>query len=261
MISVTASPSTVCGCRPSACAWRPSPLWQEQISPGRYSCADHAKALEKTRVSWFPVRARSARVEAWEVLMRRLNPFVLAAAIGLGALTPALPPALAPAYADTVPIEDFTMHPELRWRFFTDGVMGGVSTGQMAFVQDDGPPHARMTGHVSTANRGGFIQMRLDLASPPPAGTTGLRLVVRGNGQRYFAHLRTSGTLLPWQYYQASFDVTETWAEVRLPLEAFHASGAMLRKLPRADRLTSVAVVAYGRDHDAEIEVREVGFY
>lgn len=167
----------------------------------------------------------------------------------------------APSAAQTFLIEDFRMQPETRWRFFTDQVMGGVSTGRVEFRQEDGRPHARMTGRVSTENRGGFIQMRLDLASPPPEGTTGLRLVVRGNGQRYFAHLRTTGTILPWQYYQAGFDVTGTWAEVRIPLDAFKPSGSLLRRVPSAPALTSVAVVAFGRDHDAEIEVREVGFY
>ena len=126
-------------------------------------------------------------------------------------LTGAVPPAMADATvtAQTI-IEDFTMQPETRWRFFTDQVMGGVSTGGVAFAEEDGTSFARMTGHVSTANRGGFIQMRLDLASPPPEGTTGVRLIVRGNAQRYFVHLRTGGTLLPWQYYQADFDVTES---------------------------------------------------
>ncbi|MDT8855352.1 CIA30 family protein [Paracoccaceae bacterium Fryx2] len=158
-------------------------------------------------------------------------------------------------------IEDFKMQPESRWRFFTDQVMGGVSTGGVAFATEDGHAFARMAGRVSTANRGGFIQMRLDLATPPPEGTTGVRLIVRGNNQRYFVHLRTGGTLLPWQYYQAGFDVTDNWAEVRLPLDAFEASGGLLRSVPAPGGLTSVAVVAYGRDHDARIDVRAVGFY
>ena len=166
-----------------------------------------------------------------------------------------------PVSAQPTTIEDFTMQPETRWRFFTDGVMGGASSGQLVFMREDGRPHARMTGRVSTANRGGFIQMRFDLASPPPEGSTGLRLVVRGNDQRYFVHLRTTGTILPWQYYQAGFKVARSWTEVRLPLDAFLASGVLLRKDIQLHSLTSVAVVAYGRDHDAEIDVREVGFY
>lgn len=158
-------------------------------------------------------------------------------------------------------IEDFTLQPETRWRFFTDQVMGGVSTGSVAFVRDDGLPFARMTGHVSTANRGGFIQMRRDLAGPPPKGTAGVRIVVRGNAERYFVHLRTGSTLLPWQYYQAGFDVSESWREIRLPWDAFKPSGALLPDVVTSQRLTSVAVVAYGKDQDAKIDVREVGFY
>jgi len=95
------------------------------------------------------------------------------------------------------------VQPETRWRFFTDQVMGDVSTGGIGFVRgdvstggigfvrDDGSSCARITGRVSTANPGGFIQMRLDLDNPPPEGTTGVRLVPRGNSQRYFLHLRT----------------------------------------------------------------------
>lgn len=163
--------------------------------------------------------------------------------------------------AGEVTIEDFTMQPEMRWRFFTDGVMGGVSTGEVSFAEEDGRPHARMTGDVSTANNGGFIQIRMDLKGPPPKGAVGVRLMVRGNDQRYFVHLRTTGSLLPWQYYQAGFDVTQSWTELRLPFSDFAASGVLLRDEPRPDSLTSIAIVAFGRDHAAEIDVREVGFY
>jgi Complex I intermediate-associated protein 30 (CIA30) len=191
-------------------------------------------------------------------VLRSLISATLMAVMLCGAVLPAI--ADGTVAGQTI-IEDFTMQPQTRWRFFTDQVMGGISTGGVAVAQEDGTSFARMTGRVSTANRGGFIQMRLDLASPPPEGTTGVRLIVRGNDQRYFVHLRTGGTLLPWQYYQAGFDVTEGWNELRLPLDAFKASGALLRGVPNPASLTSVAVVAYGRDHDARIDVRELGFY
>ena len=190
--------------------------------------------------------------------MRGLT-FVLIVTVLLGGVLPSAMAEERPS-GDAL-IEDFTMQPETRWRFFTDQVMGGRSTGSVTFAQEDGQALARMAGRVSTANRGGFIQMRLDLPSPPPYGTIGVRLVVRGNSQRYYVHIRTTGTLLPWQYYQEGFEVTEGWREVRLPLDAFAASGALLRSVPAADSLTSIAVVAYGRDHDARIDVREVGFY
>ena len=189
---------------------------------------------------------------------RGLIPLLMAAAL----ICAALPPVMAETPpARSAMIEDFEMQPETRWRFFTDRVMGGVSTGGVDFATEDGHAFARMTGRVSTANRGGFIQMRLDLTSPPPEATTGVRLMVRGNNQRYFVHLRTGGTMLPWQYYQAGFDVSQSWDEVRLPLASFAASGALLRSVPRPGSLASIAIVAYGRDHDARIDVREVGFY
>lgn len=185
--------------------------------------------------------------------MRLALSIALAAALCLGG---------APqASAEGAMIDDFQAQPEARWRFFTDAVMGGNSSGALTFAQEEGRTHARMTGRVSTANNGGFIQMRMDLRDPPPADATGLRVVARGNGQRYFVHLRTTGTLLPWQYYQAGFDAASEWTEIRLPFAAFTASGALLRAIPRADSLKSVGIVAFGRDHDAEIAVREVGFY
>jgi hypothetical protein len=139
--------------------------------------------------------------------------------------------------------------------------MGGVSSGRVVFSEEGGQPQARMTGRVSTANRGGFIQMRMELDAPPPDRATGVRLVVRGNGERYFVHLRTGGTILPWQYYQAGFDTTGTWTEVRLPFAAFRPSGGLLRAELRPGSVTSLAVVAFGRDHDADIALREAGFY
>ena len=165
------------------------------------------------------------------------------------------------AIAGDAMIEDFESQPEARWQFISDTVMGGVSTGRVEFVSGEGDAYARMTGRVSTANNGGFIQFRMELPQALPQDAVGLRLVVYGNDQRYFVHLRTSGTLLPWQYYQAGFDATQEWSEVRLPFGAFKPSGRLLRTTPKPEALKSIGVVAFGRDHEAEIGVREVSYY
>jgi hypothetical protein len=170
-------------------------------------------------------------------------------------------PGMKPVMAGQMMTDSFSQNPESRWRFLADTVMGGVSSGQLAFPVEAGVPRARLTGMVSTANNGGFIQMRRSIAEPPPAGTSGVRLIVRGNGQRYFVHLRTRAAVLPMHYYQAGFEVTQAWREVRLPFGAFVASGRFLPEPLDAQGLTSIGIVAYGRDHLAEIEVREVGFY
>ena len=147
------------------------------------------------------------------------------------------------------------------WSYFSDQVMGGVSEERSSFEEEGGLPILHLTGKVSTANRGGFIQARRKLDAPLPATTRGVVLNVRGNNQTYFIHLRTSGTVLPWQYYQASFEVSDTWREVRIPFDAFTASGRLLRKTPDVGALRSLAVVAFGRDHSADLSVRAVGFY
>jgi len=165
------------------------------------------------------------------------------------------------AIAEGTMIDDFESHPESRWQFIADTVMGGVSTGKVSFDEEDAETHARLTGSVSTRNNGGFIQFRMKLLTPLPESTVGLRLVVRGNDQRYFVHLRTSGTLLPWQYYQAGFEVNREWAEVRLPFEVFKPSGSLLRAVPSPNDLRSVGIVAFGRDHQVEIDVREISYY
>jgi hypothetical protein len=164
------------------------------------------------------------------------------------------------AFADGLMTDRFENAPETRWRFFADTVMGGVSTGSLSFDKENGTPFARLTGQVSTDNNGGFIQMRRDDITVPE-NALGVRLMVRGNDQPYFVHLRTTGTILPWQYYQARFDTTGDWREIRLPFEAFDPSGRLLRASLKPQTVKSIGVVAYGRDHEARVELREVGFY
>ncbi len=165
------------------------------------------------------------------------------------------------AQADGNLAEDFSKSPEKRWDFVADTVMGGVSSGQVQFSSEGDVAFARLTGTVSTENNGGFIQFRRKLTDRPDASVSGVRLLVRGNGELYFVHLRTRGTVLPWQYYQAEFATSDEWTEVSLPLSGFKASGAMLRAIPVADAITSVGVVAFGRDHEARVDVSEIGFY
>lgn len=167
----------------------------------------------------------------------------------------------AMAKADNTLTEDFSRSPEMRWDYVADTVMGGVSSGQVRFLSEGDVHFARLTGTVSTANNGGFIQVRRKLTARPAADTSGIRLLVRGNGEQYFVHLRTRGTVLPWQYYQASFATSDSWTEIRLPLSEFRASGAMLRSTPVPNGITSVGIVAFGRDHQAGVDVTEIGFY
>ncbi len=167
----------------------------------------------------------------------------------------------ATAEAGETLAEDFSGSPETRWDYVADSVMGGVSSGQVFFLTEGDVDFARLTGTVSTENNGGFIQFRRKLSDRPTSDTAGVRIVVRGNGEQYFIHLRTKGTVLPWQYYEAEFKTTESWTEILLPFSSFKASGAMLRSTPTPTGITSIGVVAYGRDHQARLDVSKVSFY
>lgn len=146
------------------------------------------------------------------------------------------------------------MHPisDLDWRYAADTVMGGVSAGVGRI--EAGILH--LTGAVSTANNGGFIQMRTDL----PAGLTQdtIRLRVRGNAERYFVHARSVHSARPWQFYSAGFDTTAEWAEITLPLNAFAPSRDSLPAQILARDVRSLGLVAYGRDHIADLSVSHI---
>ena len=153
--------------------------------------------------------------------------------------------------------EGFVMTPasDLEWSYLADTVMGGVSQGGARMEAGV----LRLSGTVSTANRGGFIQARTEMPEGLSPDATALRLRVRGNGERYFVHLRTTRTLLPWQYYQQGFETGPDWAEVTLPLAGFSASGRMMAGQIRPSDIRSIGIVAYGRDHLADVSVAALG--
>ena len=171
----------------------------------------------------------------------------------------------ANAFADgdggDIMFENFESNPEQRWRYVSDRVMGGVSTGKVIYAQQEDIHYAHMTGTVSTLNNGGFIQLRTNIVRGSTAQVAGITLRVRGKPQKYFVHLRTRGTVLPWQYYQAAFEISEQWQTVRLSLDQFAPSGDWLSRAIKPASIRSIGVVAFGRDHTADIKIAEVGFF
>ena len=145
---------------------------------------------------------------------------------------------------------------EFEWRYFQDDVMGGVSQGQ-ALAEGAA---IRLTGTVSTENNGGFIQVRTDLPDGLPPDVTAIHLRVRGNGERYFIHLRSRATRLPWQYYQMGFETGPNWSVVSLPLARFVPSARQLPRPIAAQDIRSLGLVAFGRDHRADVAVSALGW-
>lgn len=157
--------------------------------------------------------------------------------------------------------ESFNEDSKKKWEFISDQVMGGVSFGKNEFLEEDNSSFIRMTGFVSLDNKGGFIQSRRRLSSIDHKILKGFKLKLRGNNSDYFIHLRTKFTLLPWQYYQAKIKSSENWEELTIKLADFKRSGRLLPKRIDPSKITSFALVAFGREHKVRLDVDQIKFY
>ena len=104
---------------------------------------------------------------------------------------------------------------ENNWAYLADTVMGGVSKGGAEFAAGA----LRLIGQVSTANNGGFIQVRTRIDPSETSDKTGIRIKVKGNGEIYYLHIRNASARLPWHYYTASFQTNEKWKDIAIPFE------------------------------------------
>ena len=176
----------------------------------------------------------------------------------------------------------FTPDSAKYWQFISDRVMGGVSDGQVFLEQDGEVIYARLTGNVSTRNRGGFIQLNSSTSSTydplmiqsvrnsekNDKELQGVRLNVRGNGEIYYIFIRTNETRSFSDYYQASFVADADWEMIDLPFDEFVRNGTNIAgsdtvsdsKLAAKD-IRSFGIVAYGRDFLADLSVSKVDFY
>ena len=179
-----------------------------------------------------------------------------------------VPPHKANSKLKTTLIDDFSSVGSKKsfgtnWQFVSDRVMGGVSSGKIEFVKDDDRSSMHMTGAVSLANNGGFIQARTGFN---PEGRSfdarrfaGIKLLARGNAQKYAVNLRTTETRLPWQYYQAVFSTNQQWQEIKIPFTLFKPYS--LSSPLNTRTLKSIAVAAMGREFEADIFLDEIAFY
>ncbi|TWX53099.1 CIA30 family protein [Colwellia hornerae] len=75
---------------------------------------------------------------------------------------------------------DFSKQENGRWRITDDGVMGGLSNGEMIFAQD----HGIFTGSISLDNNGGFSSVFRAVDNLPQSYKT-LVIDTEGDGQEY----------------------------------------------------------------------------
>ena len=163
-------------------------------------------------------------------------------------------------FADNLIIEDFENN-RANWNAVSDQVMGGLSELRFSELTDNSINFYRLEGNVSTKNNGGFIQFR-SRVDAPNSDFAGVRIKTRGNGETYEIHLRTPATFLPWQYYKATFTANDTWETIDIPLASFKKVGpAYVPSKVKSSKINWIAIVAYGKDFYAEVDLAKIELY
>jgi Complex I intermediate-associated protein 30 (CIA30) len=157
-------------------------------------------------------------------------------------------------------IDDLSREPPLstvgtRWQLFTDRVMGGVSKALMMREVVAGRPAICMRGGVSLENKGGFVQIAVNLMPEGKAkdasNWAGVELDVFGNGEEYNVHLRADDLTQPWQSYRQSFRATAQWQTFQFGFQDFTPYRTDIALNVR--RLRRIGIVAIGRAFPADI--------
>lgn len=134
--------------------------------------------------------------------------------------------------------------------------------GKVETLDQEGRTVLHLTGAVKTGP-GGAVQARRTLMARrrPLDGRlyAGVRMMVKGNGETYTVRLRTRDTRYPQQNYQAQFATNGQWQEIKLPFRGFLPT-AVRQQLNPAE-LMALAVVAAGKEFNADLYIDEIGLY
>ncbi len=190
---------------------------------------------------------------------------LVSASILIGAM---LSSASAQSKIDNMVIDDFsnsslTSQLGTKWRGVSDNVMGGISQASISHVVEDELSCLRLTGEVRLENNGGFIQAALDLTSDgsnfDATEFSGIRLIAKGNDERYSVHLRTADNYRPWQSYRAQFVARPEIQTIEIPFSEFEPYRI---EMPLdMTKLQRIGLVAIGRQFQADLQICQLGFY
>lgn len=159
------------------------------------------------------------------------------------------------------------------WSGFTDRVMGGESMATLVRQEVGGKMSNLMTGTVSLANNGGFIQMATDLSKDPSISTVdasefdGIELDVFYKGDQeeesFNVHLRNPACEKRNSSYRATFQVEPNkWQTIRLSWSDFsgHGPGCDVTPFSPAE-LRRIGIVSIGKAMKVNLALSGVRFY
>lgn len=116
---------------------------------------------------------------------------------------------------------DFTSPSDQTWSPLNDNVMGGISSGRIAWM----PEGLHWTGATRLENNGGFSSVRSPWGNHDFYPLEAIIIRCRGNGGQFKFTLECSERwYVPYAY--APFTPTPDWTDIRLPLADFKWSQA-----------------------------------
>ena len=149
------------------------------------------------------------------------------------------------------------------WQYISDQTMGGVSNGKAILEKEGDMIFARLIGNVSTANNGGFIQLRSTLSFANlienEISFKGIKIKTRGNGETYHIFIRTSETRSYRDFFSTTFVAGSDWKIIDLPFSLF--KHRFSNKALNGNDIRTFGIVAYGRDFISDVSVSEIIFY
>ena len=105
----------------------------------------------------------------------------------------------------------------LGWYVVNDGVMGGLSQGQIT-INDAG--NGVFEGYVTTENNGGFSAVRYAFNIKDVSKFEHVILKVKGDGKAYQFRIKENSTQR--FSYTATFKTSGVWENIKIPLKSFY---------------------------------------
>lgn len=131
---------------------------------------------------------------------------------------------------------------QLAWQPIDDVVMGGRSQSRMVITAHK---TALFEGNVSLENFGGFASVRSLPQDNDLSSYDGLLIRVRGDGRIYQMRLICSQNYAGLNYVAEFRSERNSWQEIRLPFEDFHATYRGL-PVPFAPKLKTEHIYTFG---------------
>ena len=155
-------------------------------------------------------------------------------------------------------IQDFTKDNKLtNWFIVNDDVMGGISSCNF-YIDKNG--YAIFKGTISTAYNGGFASIRYNAYDIQTKNKSFIELLLKGDNKKY--QLRIKANNRDYQSYVFSFETSDEWETITIPIKEMYASfrGRRLNmKNFDGSSISQISILAGNKkNEDFELKIKEI---